>query len=162
MTTGVRCLGETQARDLIELRLLVELRELRRLADRGLRDHELALMRELANATMRSAFSGDITGYLRADMRFHRYVLELTGDRALLDVARPLLARSLQQVPCAQECAPFAGAGAREHSQLVTMITDDNMSAADDLLRHHVSRPLACRCAHAGPAIGIHSLCENV
>jgi DNA-binding GntR family transcriptional regulator len=119
-------------------------------------------MRELANATMRSAFRGDILGYLQAEMKFHLHVLELTGDRALLEVAHALLAPNPQHVPCAEECGPLVAARARDHSQLVTMLTDDMMSAADDLLRQHVSRPLVCRCTRAGPAIGIHSLCTNV
>jgi DNA-binding GntR family transcriptional regulator len=147
MATGVRCLGETQPRDLIELRSLVELRALRRLADRGIRDQELAVMRELANATMRAAFGGDILGYLQADMNFHLYLLELTGDRALLGVARLLLAPSPGLVPCAEQCCPVPAAGARDHSELVTMLTDDRMSAADDLLRQHVSRLMVCRCS---------------
>jgi DNA-binding GntR family transcriptional regulator len=162
MATGVRCLGQTKARDLIELRLLVELRALRRLADRGIRDQELAVMRELANATMRSAFSSDIPGYLQADMNFHLNLLELTGDRALLEVARVLLAPNPGLVPCAEECCPVPAAGARDHSQLVTMLTDDMMSAADDLLRQHVSRLSACHCALAGPLIEIHSLSGNM
>jgi DNA-binding GntR family transcriptional regulator len=161
MATGVRRLGEARAEDLIELRSLVELRALRRLVDRGIRDQELAVMRELANATMRSAFSGDLFGYLQADMNFHLRLLELTGDRALLELARPLLAPSPRPVPCAEACCPVAAAGARDHSRLVTMLTDDMMSAADDLLRQHVCRLLACRCALAGPLIRIHSLPGN-
>lgn len=157
MATEVRCPGDIQAQDLIELRLLVELRALRRLADRGLRDRELRVMRELANATMRSAFSRDIPGYLLADLNFHLYLLESTGDRALLEVALPLLGANPRHVPCAEECGLVVAAGACDHSQLVTLLTDDMMGAADDLLRQHVPRSLVGRCAHGGALPGIHS-----
>lgn len=67
MAARVRPSAANQPRDLTELRLLVELPALRRLADRGLSDQELAVIRELADATMRSARNGDVPGYLYAD-----------------------------------------------------------------------------------------------
>jgi DNA-binding GntR family transcriptional regulator len=148
MGTRVRCSGATQPRDLTELRLLVELAALRKLADRGLSDPELAVIRKLADATMRAARSGDVLGYLQADMVFHLYLLDLTDDPAVSEVARLLLAPS-------PVLAPRAGhltAAAREHGELVTMLTDDMASAADDLLRHHVSRLSVGRPAPARPA----------
>jgi len=132
--------AETQPRDLIELRLLVELPAVRKLADRGLSDQELAVVRKLADATMRSARSGDVLGYLRADMVFHLYLLELTGDPALSEVARLLLARGPMPAPRIEESGHLMIAGALEHCELVNMLTDEMVSAADDLLRHHVSR----------------------
>jgi DNA-binding GntR family transcriptional regulator len=132
--------AETQPRDPTELRLLVELPALRKLADRGLSDQELAVVRKLAEATMRSARGGDVLGYLRADMVFHLYLLELTGDPALSEVARLLLAPGGLPAPRIEGSGHLMAAGAREHCELVNMLTDDMVSAADDLLRHHISR----------------------
>jgi DNA-binding GntR family transcriptional regulator len=151
MGTRVRCSGATQPRDLTELRLLVELAALRKLADRGLSDPELAVIRKLAGATMRAARSGDVLGYLQADMVFHLYLLDLTDDPAVSQVARLLLAPSPVLAPRAAESGHLTAA-AREHDELVTMLTDDMASAADDLLRHHVSRLSAGRPAPARPA----------
>ena len=137
----VGCSVETQPRDLAELRLLLELPALRTLADRGLSDLELAVVRKLADATVRSACSGDVLGYLQADMVFHLYLLELTGDPVLSEVARLLLAPSPAHAPRIEESGHLMAAGAREHCELVNMLTDDMLSAADDLLRQHVSRP---------------------
>jgi DNA-binding GntR family transcriptional regulator len=127
--------GPTRRWDLTELRLLVELPALRKLADRGLCDAELAVVRKLANATMRSARNGDGASYRRADMAFHLYLLELTGDPALAEVARLLHARGVTN---AQESAHLMSAEAREHGELVTMLTEEMISAADDLLRCHI------------------------
>jgi DNA-binding GntR family transcriptional regulator len=149
MATRVRRSAAARPRDLTELRLLVELPALRKLADRGLSDHELAVIRKLANATMRSARDGDVLGYLQADMVFHLYLLELTGDSALSEVARLLLAPAAVSAPRAEESGHFMAVGAHEHCELVNMLTDDRLSAADDLLRHHVSRPPASRPAPA-------------
>ncbi len=140
MATRVRCYAATHPRDLTELRLLVELLALRKLADRGLSDQELAVVRKLADATIRSARSGDVLGYLRADMVFHLYLLELTGDPALSEVARLLLAPGSLPAPRTEESGHLMAAAAREHCELVDMLADDMVNAAADLLRHHVSQ----------------------
>ena len=145
---------EIQTRDLTELRLLVELPAVRKLADRGLSDQELAVVRKLADATMRSARSGDVLGYLRADMVFHLYLLELTGDPALSEVARLLLARGPMPAPRIEESGHLMIAGALEHCELVNMLADDMVNAADDLLRYHVSRLWVDRPAPAGGSPG--------
>jgi len=106
----------------------------------GLSDRELAVVRELADGTVRSARCGDVVGYLRADVVFHLYLLELTGDPALSDVARLLLAPGSIPAPRIEESGHLMTAGALEHGELVNMLADEMVSAADDLLRHHLSR----------------------
>jgi DNA-binding GntR family transcriptional regulator len=140
MAAMVGCSAETQPRDLTELRLLMELPALRKLADRGLSDQELAVIKKLADATMRSARSGDVLGYLRADMVFHLYLLELAGDPAVSEVARVLLAPGAMPAPRIEESGRLMTAGALEHCELVNLLADEMVNAADDLLRHHVSR----------------------
>ena len=140
MAPVVGCPTATRPRDLTELRLLVELSALRKLADRGLSDQELAVARKLAGATMRSARNGDVLGYLRADMTFHLCLLELTGDPALSGVARLLLAPGAMPAPRIEESGHLMTAGALEHSELVDMLADEMVNTADDLLRRHVSR----------------------
>jgi DNA-binding GntR family transcriptional regulator len=130
----------TQPRDLTELRLLVELPALRKLADRGLSDQELAVIRKLAAATTRPARCGDVLGYLRADMVFHLHLVELTGDPVLSQVARLLLAPRPVPAPHMEESGHVMTAASLEHCQLVDMLTDEMVNAADDLLRDHVSR----------------------
>jgi DNA-binding GntR family transcriptional regulator len=142
----------TASRDLIELRLLVELTGLRKLAERGISDQELAAVRELAEATLRLARTGDVLGYREADMVFHMWLLELTGDPALPEIARLVLPAGRGEPRRRQESRQLMVTGAYEHSELVNMLGDDMLSAADDLLRHHISgppagRPAAERCS---------------
>jgi DNA-binding GntR family transcriptional regulator len=162
MATRVRCSVAIQPRDLTELRLLIELPALRKLADRGVSDQELAVIRKLADATMRSACSGDVPGYLQADTVFHLKLLELTGDPALYEVARLVLAPDLRHAQRLKQAGGLMAAEAWEHHELVNMLTDDMVSAADDLLRHHVSRPCADRREPAPVLAGPESLrCEE-
>lgn len=129
-----------QPRGRTELRLLIEMRALRELADRGLCDEELAVMRQLACATMRLARCGDVSGYRQANMIFHLRLLELAGDPAAAEVARLLLAPRVGHRPGGGELGAPMAACARQHGEIVNLLADDMVSAAGDLLRHHVSQ----------------------
>jgi FCD domain/ANTAR domain len=146
MADSARHSAAAQPRDPTELRLLIELPALRKLADRGLSDGELAITRQLASATMRPALSGDVTGYLQADTTFHLYLLELTGDPTLSQVARLLLTSGAEYRPRDAELGRHMAAGAMEHREIVNLLADDMVNAAEDLLRHHVARH-GVRCA---------------
>jgi DNA-binding GntR family transcriptional regulator len=148
---------EGEIREPTELRLLLELSAVRKLADRGLSGPELAVVRKLADAAMRSARSGDVPGYRQADIAFHLYLLELTGEAALAEVGRVLLARGPAHAPPAEPPVHLMAAGAREHYELVNMLNDELVNAADDLLRHHVSRLWAGR-----PSPGRASTCPRL
>jgi DNA-binding GntR family transcriptional regulator len=147
---SVRSHAAAGPEDLAELRLLVELSALRRLAGRGLSDQELAVVRKLADATARAARGGDVLGYRRGDMVFHLCLLELSGDPALSDIARLLLMPDRTSTPSAEDSGSLLlEREAREHRDLIGMLADGMVSAADDLLRLHLSRQLARRPAPA-------------
>ena len=62
------------------------------------------------------------------------------------------------QGPRGEQSGRLKSVGAREHRELVTMLTDDTVNAADDLLRHHVCRPWSGPPAPvlAGPPVRHH------
>jgi FCD domain/ANTAR domain len=132
------------------LRLLVELPALRKLADRGLSDEELAMTRKLAEATLGPALSGDVPGYVQADMMFHLHLLELTGDPVLPEVARLLLAPGAEHGPRGMEPDMRMAVAAWEHCEIVSLLTDDMVHAAVDMLRHHVAQDGVRRPVRAG------------
>jgi DNA-binding GntR family transcriptional regulator len=141
----IRGFGAAQLAELTELRLLIELPALRRLADRGLSDHELTLVRTLAEDTVRLARHRDVVGYLRADTAFHRCILELSGDPAVAEIAPFLLAPDQSRAPG----LPMVHE-AREHRELAVLLADGMVSAVDHLARVHLSRLSAGR--KAAPA----------
>jgi DNA-binding GntR family transcriptional regulator len=155
MVGSTSCRDPGHPEELAELRLLLELPAVRRLADRGLSGQELALVNMLADATMRAARTRDTLGYLQADMAFHLGLVELTADPALADIARLLLAYDPRRAPRVEESGRFMARAAREHQELVGMLADGAVRAADELLRIHVSRLSASAPAPArflGPA----------
>jgi DNA-binding GntR family transcriptional regulator len=145
MAADARHCDVAQLGELTELRLLIELAALRRLADRGLSDQELVLVTKLADDTARSARTGDALGNLRADLVFHLCLLELTGDPVLAGIARLLLAPDRWCAPRTEEPGYLMAREAREHHELAGLLADGMVSAADDLLRIHLSRLPAVR-----------------
>jgi DNA-binding GntR family transcriptional regulator len=147
MAASIRYRPAGPAEDLAELRLLIELAAVRRLADRGLSDQELALVQNLADAALRAGRSGDVPGYLRADTAFHLCLLELTSDPVHSEVARVLLGAEWTR-PKEMSAYLMAREG-REHRQLIGLLADGMVSQADHLLRLHLSRLAASRPASA-------------
>jgi len=136
----------TSLLNLTDLLLLVELTAVRRLADRGLSDQELAAITGQADATVRSVRTADFPGYLRADTTFHIHLAELTNDPALAGVARILLVPNPDRSARVERHRHHMAVAAREHRELVGMLADVRVSAVSDLLRRHIVRswPPAC------------------
>jgi DNA-binding GntR family transcriptional regulator len=152
MAARISHLLATLPADLAELRVLVELSAVRKLASRGLSDQEHALVRKLADATLRAARNGDVPGYVRADVVFHLGLLELTADPALSEVAPVLLAAGRVGASTADLPGYLLRREAREHRELVGMIADGMVSAVDHLLRLHLSRQADSQEAPPAPA----------
>jgi len=126
--------------EMIELRLLIEIPAVRKVTDQGVSDSELAALERLAKATIAPARESDILGYISADLAFHLYLLGLAGNRQLVEVVRILRSRSRLHGLRDQDAGVFMVRSADEHLELVNMISDGRASAADDLLRRHISR----------------------
>jgi DNA-binding GntR family transcriptional regulator len=129
-----------ELREMIELRMLVEIPAVRQVADRGVSDAELATLERLAEATMTPAKDRDTLGYINSDLAFHLYLLGLVGNGELVEVVRILRSRSRLHELREEDCAPFMLENAREHLDLVGLLADGRVSAVDDLLRRHISR----------------------
>lgn len=138
---GFRISAPTMAelREMIELRLLLEIPAVRKVADQGVSDSELAALERLAAATLAPARDGDLLGYINADMAFHLYLLDLAGNQELVEVVRVLRSRSRLHGLRDSESARFMLQNAREHLDLVSLLAESRVSAVDDLLRHHLS-----------------------
>jgi DNA-binding GntR family transcriptional regulator len=125
---------------MIELRLLIEIPAVRRVADDGVSDHELAVLRRLAEATMGPARRGDVLEYINADMTFHLHLLGLAGNGQLVEVVRILRSRSRLHGLRDADCGRFMAENADEHAELVSLVADGRTNDVDDLLRRHITR----------------------
>jgi DNA-binding GntR family transcriptional regulator len=139
---GFRVSAPTVAelREMIELRLLIEIPAVRKVTDQGLSDAEVAVIERLAAATMASARQEDVLAYINADLAFHLALLNLAGNSQLVDVVRILRSRSRLHGLRDEDSAPFMRENAREHLDLLDLMSNGRVSAVDDLLRRHLSR----------------------
>ena len=129
-----------ELRDMIELRLLIEIPAVRRVADDGVSDQELAVLRHLAEVTKGPAQRGDVLEYINADMAFHLHLLGLAGNGQLVEVVRILRSRSRLHGLRDADCGRFMAENADEHAQLVSLVADGRTNDVDDLLRRHITR----------------------
>jgi DNA-binding GntR family transcriptional regulator len=131
-----------QPHHVAELWTLIEVTALRKLADRGMTDEELATSRRLARATVRPARGGDLPGYLEADAAFHLHLLGLTSSPVQAAVARLLLGSLAAHRSGEGEGAQRMEIGAGEHGEILVLLADDRVSAASEIARQHVAASL--------------------
>jgi DNA-binding GntR family transcriptional regulator len=135
--------SELTDKDLDEITYLRELIEVPAVADvasamdDAMRPRAEAL-RPLARTIVRLAKGRDLLAYVEADRQFHLALLELTGNRHLVDLVGNLRARSrlygLQQLADRGEL----GRSAAEHEEIVELVLQGRATDAADLMRQHI------------------------
>ncbi|MDB1089206.1 GntR family transcriptional regulator [Streptomyces sp. ACA25] len=137
---GFRVAGRSP-RDLAELaevRAALEIPALLRLG-RTLGAEDWAGLRPLAEVSVSAAALGDRAGYAEADRAFHRALLELTGNRQLVEVAADLHRRA--QCPALGSGGPGRAellAAAREHGALLDALEHQDLETAERLAHAHL------------------------
>lgn len=99
---------------------------------------EIAFWRPVAEEIVASAKAGDIAAYIDADMRFHLGLLELSGNRLLVDTVRDLRYRTrLFGIPRLAESGQLEPS-ALEHVRLIDLMTRREADAAANLMHAHL------------------------
>ncbi len=128
-----------ELRDLVELRLSIEVPAARAAAESGLSDQDSVTVRALADATMAAAVADDLLEYIRSDLDFHLHIVALGGDHQMVEVVRLLRIRS--RIPGIRPVArSFMIENAEEHLVMADLLADGEGAGMDDLLRRHIIR----------------------
>ena len=118
--------------------------------DDALRPRAEAL-RPMARTIVRLAKGRDLLAYVEADRQFHLALLELTGNRHLVDLVGNLRARSrlygLQQLADRGELARSAA----EHEEIVELVLQGRAAEASDLMRNHIRHVRGVWAGHQEP-----------
>jgi len=96
----------------------------------------------LATAIVGYAAQGDLSNYLAADWRFHRALLELTGNHRLVSTVRELRQQSRMVGLRNIVGTPTLLRSAEEHQHLVDLLVDGAAEDAADLLHSHIGHVL--------------------
>jgi DNA-binding GntR family transcriptional regulator len=124
--------------ELSELRALIEVPTVRRIALVGVPDAVLGELRVLAMEIEAAAARGDLIAHVTADMEFHLKLLALGGNRHLVETVRSLRARSriygLRSLADRDALVPSA----HEHAELLDLLAAGSVDAVEELMRAHI------------------------
>src|SRR5690349_19897850 len=82
----VRQPSDVELDELAELRMLLEVPIVRRIAEMGVAPETLAELRELAKDIERAAADNDVIGHVTADLEYHCKLLALAGNAHLVEI----------------------------------------------------------------------------
>jgi DNA-binding GntR family transcriptional regulator len=131
-------LSEKDLDDLSELRALIEVPTVRRIAETGVAPDVIARLRPLALAIEEAAAGRDLITHVAADMEFHLALLALAGNPHLVETVRSLRSRSriygLRSLAERNALVPSA----REHAELLDLIAAGDADATESLMDRHI------------------------
>jgi DNA-binding GntR family transcriptional regulator len=131
-------LSEDDLDELSELRALIEVPTIRRIAATGVAPAVLDELRPLAAGIETAAARGDLIAHVAADMEFHLRLLALAGNRHLVETVRSLRARSriygLRSLADRGALVPSA----HEHAELLDLLAAGDADGAERLMRGHI------------------------
>jgi DNA-binding GntR family transcriptional regulator len=132
-------LSEKDLDELSELRALIEVPTVRRIAEAGVAPEVLAALRPLAAEIESAAARGDLIAHVAADMEFHLRLLALAGNGHLVETVRSLRARSriygLRSLADRDALVPSA----HEHAELLDLLAARDAAGAERLMRRHIA-----------------------
>ncbi len=121
-----------------ELRTLLEVPTVRRVAEHGAAPQTLARLRELAAGIEDAAVRHDFIAHVTIDMEFHTTLLGLAGNTHLVEIVRSLRARSrIYGLKTLAERGRLI-ASSHEHAELLDLIEARDPDGAEDLIRRHI------------------------
>jgi DNA-binding GntR family transcriptional regulator len=130
--------SEKDLDDLSELRALIEVPTVRRLAEAGVDPAVIAELRPLALGIERAAAEHDLIAHVATDMQFHLRLLEQAGNPHLVETVRSLRARSriygLRRLAERDELIPSSA----EHAELLDLIEARDADGAEALMNRHI------------------------
>lgn len=130
--------SEKDLDDLSELRALIEVPTVRRLAETGVDPQVLVRLRPLAAGIERAAVEHDLIAHVATDMQFHLMLLAEAGNPQLVEVVRSLRARSriygLRRLAEREELVPSSA----EHVQLLDLLEARDADGAEALMDRHI------------------------
>jgi DNA-binding GntR family transcriptional regulator len=126
-----------ELRHLGEVRMMLEAPPMRTLAGR-LSEETTDRLRELADEIVQSGLESRFQDYLEADTEFHLMLLEQTGNPHLVAIVRELRQQTrLTGLVHLSETTALADS-AREHAELVRLLTEGDGAGAEALMRRHI------------------------
>jgi DNA-binding GntR family transcriptional regulator len=123
--------------EITELRALIEIPTVIHLAE-SIRPEQVRALRPLARAICRAATAGDLIDYIETDTRFHGALLELGGNRRLVELVGELRAQTRLYGLSKLVEEDRLTSSAEEHDEILDALAAGDASATDDVMRRHI------------------------
>lgn len=137
-------LDPTEWLDYYEIRKLLEVHALRRV--RRVPTELLSQLDDCVQAGLDAMRLPDIHPFRLASARFHELLLEASGSRALVDLGRTVMIRSLFFIPLER---PRLAGILREHTAILAALRRQDVRRATGLLDDHLGRTITNLRRHA-------------
>src|SRR4029079_18743704 len=124
--------------EMADLRMLLEVPTVRRLAEVGVLPEQVDRLRPLAEGIEQAAADHDLIPHVTIDIEFHCQLLDLAGNRQLVDMVRTLKTRSrisgLKDLADADMLIPSS----HEHAASLALIASGDADGAEAMMRGHI------------------------
>jgi DNA-binding GntR family transcriptional regulator len=131
-------LSAAELDELTEIRMLLEVPTIRRLAEAGVAPADLDRLRPLAAAIEGAARRRDFIAHVTYDLDFHLGLLALAGNPRLVEIVRSLRQGSRLYGLRALPDDDSAFAAFHEHAELLDLIAAGDAAGAEALMRTHI------------------------
>lgn len=130
-------IGEAQLDEITELRTLIEVPTVKRLAAR-VEPEQLSGLDALAADICRAADDGDLIAYVEADRRFHLALLALAGNQRLVEIVRQLRAQTRLYGLSGLVAEQRLTRSAEEHLELLGALRCNDAAECQRIMRRHL------------------------
>ena len=131
-------LSAAELDDVTELRALVEIPTIRRLAERGIDPADLARLRPLAAEIEEAARRRDFVAHVATDLEFHLALLDLAGNPRITELVRSLRMHSRLYGLRDDTHRDALFASWHEHAELLDRIEARDGPGAEAVMRSHI------------------------
>ena len=131
-------LSAAELDDVTELRALVEIPTMRRLAEEGIAAADLARLRPLAAEIEEAARRRDFVAHVATDLEFHLALLDLAGNPRITELVRSLRMHSRLYGLRDETHRDALFASWHEHAELLDRIEARDGPGAEAVMRSHI------------------------
>ena len=125
-------------RELTEIRLLLEIRVTTEIA-KTITPKQIARLREIATAIQEFAVKKDLLHFIELDREFHSGILELSGNKMLVEVADQFRSRArIHALPYIMASGQLE-TSAFEHIQLLDAMGKRDLETVARVMEHHIN-----------------------
>jgi DNA-binding GntR family transcriptional regulator len=128
-----------QLRNILHVRLLLEVPTVAQVAQHGITTTEYDELRRAVDAGVHAAARNDFVGLIQADMEFHMTLLSLAGNAELVEIVRSLRSQSRLGRWRGPDGHSSLMETARQHAELLELVSNREVRRVRELMTRHIA-----------------------